>query len=373
MKIAYFANSTNSINWGGQATSKGIAILVKQCYPDATFVPLNLPSFTLQKLRIVRTIWEKKLAKSILADDRRGVVKYLKKLNIDENYFDGFDTVCFNGEGAIHAKSGHLMRFMGMLYEYKQRGAFISALNQTVDLGDNDLIKAVVKKIYSMVDYLAVREPVSQRELQKLGLSPEVVGDAAYALGAFSSDEVKALISDLNLPDKFVSVTGSSILRRNRKSIGLMDALLEKIVSFYKDMPIYFLATTKTDMYLAKKLQTKYGFEIFSPPEKHDKAMAIIARSYILIGGRQHPNIFAAMQGTPFIPFRGNTHKMEGVVELLQYPMDVLGWDDQDQILKAFEKMESLRDYLEEDVRVPKIESICLDSTKSKKYGCINE
>jgi polysaccharide pyruvyl transferase WcaK-like protein len=368
MKIAYFVNSINSINWGGQATSKGIKKLIEESYPTATFVPLTLPSFTLKKFRIVRTIWENKLSKAILNDDREGVIKYLKKLNIDESFFDGFDTVCFNGEGAIHAKSGHLIRLMGMLYEYKKRGAFVSALNQTVDLGDNKRIQAVVKKIYSMVDYLAVREPVSQRELQKLGLDPEVVGDAAYALGSFSSAQVDALTSDLNLPEKFVSVTGSSILKRNKKSVVLMDALLEKIISFYKDMPIYFLATTKTDMYLAKELQNKYGFEIFSPPEKHDKAMAIIAKSYILIGGRQHPNIFAAMQGTPFIPFKGNTHKMEGVVELLQYPMDVLGWDDQDQMLKAFEKMESLRDNLKEIIKVPQIDTICLDPAKVKRW-----
>jgi len=369
MRIAYFVNSFNAINWGGQATSKGMKTLVEKTYPDAEFIPLELPSAPMKKFRIVRKIWEKRLAKAILEDDREAVIKYLKKLNTDESFFDGFDTVCFNGEGAIHAKSGHLIRFMGMLYEYKQRGAFVAALNQTVDLGDNKRIQAVVKKIYSMVDYLAVREPVSQRELQKFGLDPEVVGDAAYALGSFSFEQVEALTSDLNLPDKFISVTGSSILIRNEKSVKRMDALLSKIVSFYKDIPIYFLATTKTDIYLAKKLQSKYGYEIFAPPEKHDKAMAVIAKSYILIGGRQHPNIFAAMQGTPFIPFKGNTHKMEGVVELLQYPMDVLGWDNQDQVLKAFEKMESLRDNLKEIIKVPKIESICLDSIKRKKMS----
>lgn len=362
MKIAYFVNSTNSINWGGQATSKGIKTLVEKTYPDATFVPLDLPSFPMNKFRIVRTIWEKKLAKAILADDRKSVVAYLKKLNIDERFFDGFDTVCFNGEGAIHSKSGHLIRLMGMLYEYKQRGAFVSALNQTVDLGENKLIKAVVKKVYSMVDYLAVREPVSQRELQKLGLSPALVADAAYALGPFSKEKVNSLISDLDLPEKFVAVTGSSFLSRNRSSVKMMDRLLKQIQAFYIDMPIYFLANTKTDMYLAKKLKEKYNFSIFSVPEKHDRAMAVIAKAYIVIGGRQHPNIFAAMQGVPFIPFQGNTHKMEGVVELLEYPLKVMRWNASDETMKnTFEKMEKIRETLDSTVKVPKIESICLD------------
>lgn len=364
MKIAYFVNSAKSINWGGQATSKGIKTLVEKTYPDAEFIPLDLPPFPLNKFRIVRTIWEKKLAKAILEDNHEGVVKYLRKLNIDENFFDGFDTVCFNGEGAIHAKSGHLIRLMGMLYEYKQRGAFVSALNQTVDLGDNDLIKAVVKKVYSMVDYLAVREPVSQRELEKLGLSPALVADAAYALGAFSKEKIDSLISDLNLPKKFVAVTGSSFLSRNKSSVKLMSQLLKQVQSFYTDVPIYFLANTKTDMYLAKKLKEKYGFTIFSVPEKHDRAMAVIAKAYIVIGGRQHPNIFAAMQGVPFIPLQGNTHKMEGVVELLKYPIDVLSWKDDAEFENAFKKMKKIRARLNSIVEVPKIEHICLHGTK---------
>jgi len=363
MRIAYFVNSFKSINWGGQATSKGIKTLVEKTYPNAEFVPLDLPPFPLNKIRIFRIWWEKKLIKAILNDDRNAVVKYLKKLNIDNSFFKGFDTVCFNGEGAIHANSGHLVRLMGILYEFKKRGAFVSALNQTVDIGNNEMLKKLIKKVYSMVDYLAVREPVSQRELQALGLNPELVGDAAYALGKFSDDQINSLIPDLNLPTKFIAVTGSSYLKKNKKSIGMMDKLLEEIQTFYKDVPIYFLANTKTDIYLAKILKKKYHFEIFASPEKHDRAMAIIAKAYIVIGGRQHPNIFAAMQGTPFIPLKGNTHKMEGVVELLHYPISVLDWNDSSKFKNAFNQMEEVKDSLKSIVKVPNIESICLDKS----------
>ena len=106
---------------------------------------------------------------------------------------------------------------MGMLYEFKQRGAFVSALNQTVDLGNNKFIQDVVKKVYSMVDYLAVREPVSQRELQKLGLNPELVADAAYALGSFSKEKIDILIADLNLPQKIRCNHGIVISQKKQK------------------------------------------------------------------------------------------------------------------------------------------------------------
>ncbi|MCW8821293.1 MAG: polysaccharide pyruvyl transferase family protein, partial [Sulfurovum sp.] len=137
----------------------------------------------------------------------------------------------------------------------------------------------------------------------------------------------------------------------------------KQIQEFYTDVPIYFLANTKTDMYLAKKLKEKYGFSIFSVPEKHDRAMAVIAKAYIVIGGRQHPNIFAAMQGVPFIPLQGNTHKMEGVVELLNYPLPVLKWNESSDVIQhTFKMLEDLRDKLHSILTVPKLKTICLSN-----------
>jgi len=367
MRIAYFVNSFNSINWGGQATSNGIKTLVKNSYPDAEFVPLTLPPFPMNKIKIVRKYWENRLSQAILKDDYPNVMRYLKKLNIAEDLFDGFDTVCFNGEGAIHAKSGHLIRLMGMLYAFKHKGAFVSALNQTVDLGENERLKAVVKKVYGMVDYLAVREPVSQRELQKLGLEPAVVGDAAYALGKFSKEKIEALVSDMELPETFIVITGSSYLARDKKSLALMERVILEIKKYYGNTPLYFLANTKTDIYLAEKLHEKYDYTIFASPEKHDKAMAVIARSYLVVGGRQHPNIFAAMHHIPFVPLQGNTHKMEGVVELLHYPLDVLSWEGNSSgIQAAFQKIEENGKRLYQTVTVPEPKTICLSKAKEQ-------
>ena len=102
------------------------------------------------------------------------------------------------------------------------------------------------------------------------------------------------------------------------------------------------------------------GLRFLAFRKKHDRAMAVIAKAYVVIGGRQHPNIFAAMQTVPFIPLKGNTHKMEGVVELLKYPMDVLDWNDYDKFKDSFLKIEIIRDNLYSVVEVPRLENICL-------------
>jgi polysaccharide pyruvyl transferase WcaK-like protein len=331
MRIAYFINTFNTINWGGQATSTGLKRLVALNYPHAEFVPLDLPKLPFRHCAPLRAFVEHHLARAILADDVAGVARNLRRLNIPLTLFQGFDTVCFNGEGAIHAKSGHLIRLMGMLYYFKHAGCFVSALNQTVDLGRQSLARQVVAHVYRTLDYISAREPVSFRELVALGVRAQLVPDAAYALPRLSETQIEQLTAGLNLPPHFIGVTGSSAL--SPSSTRAMDRLLTCIRAHYS-MPIVFLANAKTDIALAKALSRKHPFLIIQPPVRYEQAMAVVAKAHLIIGGRQHPNIFAAIHRVPFVPFRGNTHKMEGVVELLGYPLQVLSWTSDDRAIE---------------------------------------
>lgn len=357
MRIAYFLNSLHSINWGGQATSSGIKLLAEQSYPHAEFVPLKVP--TLPK-KWIRNIHEPKLAAALLNDDLPRVESELLKLGIPQSLFDGFDTVCFNGEGKIHTKSGHLIRAMGMLYSFKHKGAFVSALNQTIDLTGNNRMREVVAHVYRKLDYVAAREPVSVRELTGMGVKAELVPDAAYALPRLTPQQIEQHTKTLDLPDKFIGVTASSALKKT--SVSVMDFLLTEIQNHYH-LPIVFLANAKTDIALAKKLSKKHQFTIIQPPVKYEQAMAVIAKAHLIIGGRQHPNIFAAMHHVPFIPLAGNTHKMQGVVELLNYPLKTLPWEkDSHAVQAAFHEADRLYDQLR-TINAPHPSTICLHPT----------
>lgn len=357
MRIAYFVNSLPALNWGGQATSSGLKLLAAKNYPHAEFVPLDIPGLPYKHFPLLRSLCERKLAHAILADDLRGVEACLPKLNIPLSLFDGFDTVCFNGEGAIHSKSGHLYRLMGMLYYFKKKGAFVSALNQTVDLGQDALARQMVAAVYRKADYVAAREPVSWRELTALGLDAQMVPDAAYALPRLTAEQIAQHTAGLGLPPKFVGVTGSSALEKT--STSMMGFLLTLIREHYQ-LPIVFLANAKTDIALAEALKARHDLLVIKPPVRYEQAMAVIAKAHLIIGGRQHPNIFAAMHHVPFIPFRGNTHKMQGVVELLGYPLPVLPWKkDRATIEAAFDQADSLYRTLSE-IEAPHVTRICL-------------
>ena len=66
MKIAYFINTFNSINWGGQATSNAIQYMLSKQYPEAEFVPLDMPQLPFKKMKIFRKYYEQELIRAIM-------------------------------------------------------------------------------------------------------------------------------------------------------------------------------------------------------------------------------------------------------------------------------------------------------------------
>ena len=327
MKIAYFINTFNSINWGGQATSNAIKYMLSQAYPKAEFVPMNMPVLPFKKMKVLRAVYEKKLVEAIMEDDFENVKFYLKKMNVPDSIFDGFTHICFNGEGAIHAKSGHVRVFMGLLYLAKKQKKVVAAVNQTIDLAEDKTLEAVLPKVYSMLDFVSVREPLSFEYAKKIGMTyVHLIPDAVYGLPRLTDDEIDKIFKKYSLPRTYIAITGSSILKRNKGSLRHMRKVLSYVVQRYTD-EIVFMANAKTDIWLAHKLKEEFRFRIIEPPVKYIDAIAIISRAKIMIGGRQHPNIFAYMYHVPYLPFRGNTFKNDGVAKLQNYPVLPLEWN----------------------------------------------
>lgn len=333
MKIAYFINTFKSINWGGQATSSGIKYMIEKNYPNAEFIPMDMPSLPFKKVKILRKYYEYKIIKAIKEDELSTLVDALKQMNISEDIFESYTHILFNGEGAIHYKSGHIILFMGLLYLAKAQGKVVVSINQTVDLNNNISLKMILSKVYNQLDFVSVREPISYEYLQKLGVkNVELIPDAVYGLPKMDKREIEQRVMPYNLPKEFITFTGSSALKRNKSSL----VKVKKILSLLNDkieLPIVFMANAKTDIWLAHKLQKEFDFIIIEPPVTYQDAMAIIAKSSLLIGGRQHPNIFAYIYKTPYIPFVGNTFKNEGVAQLQNYPIKPLMWDINGSVL----------------------------------------
>ena len=326
MRIIYYVDSSDAVNWGGQATSAGIRHLVETTYPKAGFIPTKFRPLPLKQATFLR--WIPNLMIYWCVKNRR--LDWLKAVlhwyGIDRNIYDEFDVVCFNGEGAIHEKSGHFFRLLGSLYAFKLSGKRVYSLNQTVDVHPGSLAARLLQLVYPVLDRVAVREPASLRVITGLGVNAELIGDAAYALPLIPDAERAALARKFYIAKPFVAVTASSAMARNRSSVDRMARLLDTLSGL--GLRMIFLANTKTDLYLAKKLAGRHDFRIIDyTAANYREAIAIISLAELIVGGRQHPNIFAAKYGVPFIALAGNTHKMSGVVELLNYPLPVFTWD----------------------------------------------
>lgn len=337
MRIGYFTNSFHAVNWGGQATSHGILRAITRDYPDADFIPLDFNSLPYRHVAFLRSALARTMGASIVRQQHDRVVHLLHRYNVDTQSLPELDAICFNGEGAIHSKSGHLFRFLGLLSFFKATGCYVAACNQTVDLAPEDRNgRSALASLYSRLDYVSAREPVSCDLLRDLGVGCVLMPDAAYALPPASVQERARARQSFGLSEHgFVAVTGSSALRRNWVSVRRVERLVHAIENA-TEKPIVFLANTKTDLCLATKLAVRSGLRVISFRDAdYTAAKAVLANASLVVGGRQHPSIFASQCGIPFIPFPGNTHKMEGLVRLLDNPVGVQSWEEDPSELAA--------------------------------------
>jgi hypothetical protein len=343
MRIACFLNTSGSINWGCQATFEGVRYLLQRDYPQAGFVPFDLPPAPRRMFRQLRRFHERKLGNAIISNDAAGVRRWLARLGLAPELLDGFTHICFNGEGAVHFRSGHLLRCMGLLYLLAPDRR-VAAVNQTIDLGNDPWLEQVVACVYNRIDTVAVREPVSLRYAQRAGIrNVRLIPDAVYGLPRMTPAQITALVEARDLPEHYITLTGSSALRPDRQSLRRMRTVITSIRAC-SDHPFVFMASAKTDLWLAARLAKDGLVRVIGPEVKYRDAMAIIARSGLLVGGRQHPNIFAWIYGTPYLPFAGNTFKNAGVAELQQYPVKPLSWDaTPGEIAQAWTQAASLR------------------------------
>lgn len=359
MKIVYYVDSSDAVNWGGQATSAGIRHLVEKTYPGATFTPVKFGELPFKNATFLRKIPNLLIFWCVKNNHVDLLKRVLHWYGVDRDIYRQYDVVCFNGEGAIHDRSGHYFRLLGSLFAFKRSGVRVYSLNQTVDIRPGSLHAKMMQLVYPALDRVAVREPVSLRLMDTLGIRAELVGDAAYALPRLSDEERRTRFARFGIATPFIAITASSAMKRNRKAVRQIERLVEVARQF--DRPLVFLANTKTDLYVAKKLAPKYALRVISYTDAgYLDAIAIISMADLVIGGRQHPNIFAAKYGVPFIGLAGNTHKMSGVAELLAYPVPVFNWafDAGEMRAEIGRILGQQRDF--SMVRVPSIETIDL-------------
>lgn len=327
MNISILNDTSKTSNWGCAATVAGLKAALTTAFPGSSLASIELQPLPFRKIKLLRTRATNALA-DCLEDSGHTTATLagrLQKLNFNLEDYPLPDRLILNGEGDIHSRSGHLLRLLGIAKLFKESGVRVSAVNQSVDLVVGSRQATILSKIYNSLDFVSVREPVSLRLLEQIGVSnARVVPDAAFSITPATRAEKDAVRDKLELPEQYVCLTGSSDIskRSGDKFIKVYEGL-KKVAG----LPVIMMASTKTDKALAKQLQAHDpAVRVMTDAYDYRSALAVIAESDLLVGGRFHPIIFAAREGTPVVPFKGNTHKMEGLMELLTYPVDPIDW-----------------------------------------------
>lgn len=316
MKIGLFIHSTGSKNWGTQATVAGLKHLLDQNYPGCQIVDVDLGRSSLARSRLGTRWFDWQLQRALQADRLDRVEHWLKISGMDLAFLSDIDALCFNGEGAVHRRSGHVVRILALLRVAKARGLKVAAVNQTIDFAQDSGVLKTLVSVYRELDYQSVREPVSFRLCHQAGLATvQCVPDAVYAL--------PSLRLHFDQPrTKTICITGSSALKRNAKSVAYFQALTDQLNQHFPDYALIYLSNAKTDRYIFNALKRPASSSIVdSADTSFASANQLIGQAALLVGGRQHPNIFAYINRTPYAPLVGNSHKNTGVAELQSYPI----------------------------------------------------
>lgn len=327
MNISILNDTSKTSNWGCAATVAGLKTALTSTCPGSSLASMELQPLPYRKIKLLRARAINRLA-DCLEDSSHTtstLVERLQKLNFNLADYSLPDRLILNGEGDIHSRSGHLLRLLGIARLFKESGVRVSAVNQSVDLVVGSRQANILNLVYSALDFVSVREPVSLRLLEQIGVTnARVVPDAAFSIAPATQAEKDAVRDKLKLPERYVCLTGSSDI--SKRSGDLFIKVYEGLKRA-AGLPVIMMASTKTDKALARQLQA-HDPSIIVMTDTYDyrSALAVIAESDMLVGGRFHPVIFAAREGTPVVPFKGNTHKMEGLMELLSYPVEPIDW-----------------------------------------------
>jgi polysaccharide pyruvyl transferase WcaK-like protein len=234
----------------------------------------------------------------------------------------GADLVVLNGEGSVYRTNLSAIRELFLAWLCKcHLGIPTIFVNATVHLTDvMPVLPAMVRKALPLLDAVAVREPLSFRNLGYYAptVTVQLIPDSAFALT--SADARETPMSDIirtRIGDSpyFCFDPGPMPIdhRQGRRSA------LYCLISALKDVTAHavFVRSDPADRYvegIAKETNSLY----FDGAVDYREWMTVVRDAQFLLTGRYHNPILAAIMGCPTITLGSSSHKVHGGCEMLE-------------------------------------------------------
>ena len=243
-----------------------------------------------------------------------GVVDYLKK-------FNGVDLVVLNGEGSIYRQNISAQRELFLAWFAKTRlGIPTIFINGTVHLTNVvPILPAMLKKSFGALDAVAVREPVSLRNLHQYApnIPARMIPDSAFYL-AFepaARRQLPAALGDKLAGKEYFCVDPGAMPTDHH--FGDRSAMFQLVVELLKIIPTGVLVASAPADHFMQEIAKETGAFYFGPEHNYYQLMALLENAAFQITGRYHNPILGTIVGCPTIAFSSANHKVHGACELI--------------------------------------------------------
>lgn len=229
------------------------------------------------------------------------------------------DTVVINGEGTIHGTNPNALKLLYLAYAAKTFfGKKVHIINHACFPEDsvqltNPSVLAYYLKGYRAADYVAVRDPISHKILESVGIKNTLAFDSLPLTA-------KKWASQTTRPErrKRIILAGSSNF--SAQSANAYRAVLEDFKSegYATDILIGAkIAKASEDKDFCDFIAGMAPGITITEASSMDEWFTHLASAALLVSGRFHYSIAAACLGTPFVAFEGNTPKLHALCEIL--------------------------------------------------------
>ncbi len=312
-RILVLMDNREDENWGSQASTSALFGLLGEKFPGAEIrgVPRSAarPSGFVVR-RLAELNWRGLASGSSRGPAARGLARALTQTWASD--YDWAELVVVNGEGTLHPQR-QTRRWLAAIAAARRRAAKpLWIVNASISFaGSPD--RPEFERFLRSPEFVAVREPVTFRELASLGFDPVQAADCAFLTDTSRPPDVDPILSRLGVTPPFGVVTGSAAIREWRR--GEQRRVVSHLLS--RGLGVLVAASSVQDRKNFAELDL--GVPLLTERDiGYLELTAVQSRAEILVGGRFHPTILAALVGTPFVAVTSNIHKMEGLMEMLR-------------------------------------------------------
>jgi polysaccharide pyruvyl transferase WcaK-like protein len=326
-RILLLMDNRADTNWGSQATTTALVSLLASRFPGAEI--RGVPRSACRPENGIK----RSLATALVQKGSRWALDALTRPWRQD--FEWADLVVVNGEGTLHPQPQALRWVCSVTQLARQLKKPYWVVNCSLKCR-GDKTEPLFAAFLKGADHVAAREPVSYREMVAIGADAVQAADCAWLTQPAPVEEARTILTREGVETKFAVMTGSASIHKwpieHQRAVA--DALWKRelrVVYTYSDMK---------DADSAYKL----GFDGRAPMVTHKEASfqqltAIQSLAEIVVGGRFHPTILAALVGTPFVAVPSNTHKMSGLMEMLDAHELLCDFSSLDKVIPTVNKV----------------------------------